>query len=188
MSLLPFKQVAIFEPSLCLPSTNLIQFDQSLADALDAWLKCATSRGADACYVRVEQTELGKEILFWMANRINVLAPALLFDPTLKVLAWHHKSNTKGLLPSGEYLQGISGHSIKDLQNSEGAGFDYSFLSPIFPSKTHPETNALGLKYLQESCKAFRIPIVALGGLNFRNGADCLTAGADGWAGIRCYL
>lgn len=188
MIALPFKQVAIFEPSLCLPASQSTKFVQSQSVALADWLERANSRGADACYVRVDQSDLGREILCWLAKRTNVLAPAGLYDPNLEVMAWHHKSTSQALLPSGDYLQGISGHSISEIQNAKAVGFDYCFLSPIFQTQTHPGTSGLGLKYLKESCATFQIPIVALGGLNHSRGNDCLAAGADGWAGIRCYL
>ena len=68
------------------------------------------------------------------------------------------------------------------------AGASYVFFGPVFetPSKKTfgpPQ----GIARLGEVCRAVRIPVIAIGGVNEENAAECLHAGAAGIAAIRMF-
>jgi len=87
-----------------------------------------------------------------------------------------------------DFLIGVSCHSLEKAREAEEAGASYIFFGPIFetPSKAGfgpPQ----GLAKLSEVCRSVRIPVIAIGGVNEANGADCIRAGAAGIAAIRLF-
>jgi thiamine-phosphate pyrophosphorylase len=87
-----------------------------------------------------------------------------------------------------DFLVGVSCHSLESARAAARGGADYIFFGPIFatPSKAAfgpPQ----GIERLREVCAALEIPVLAIGGVNFQNASDCLSAGAAGIAGIRMY-
>lgn len=77
-------------------------------------------------------------------------------------------------------LIGYSAHSVEDLSHAAEAGADYATLSPIFVTASKPGYGpALGLGALKG---ARPLPVLALGGVDADNAADCLAAGAAGIA------
>jgi thiamine-phosphate pyrophosphorylase len=87
-----------------------------------------------------------------------------------------------------DFLIGVSCHSLGSVLAAARAGADYLYFSPIFstPSKVvygPPQ----GLERLAQICRAVQIPVVAIGGINLENAADCCAAGAAGIAAIRLF-
>lgn len=87
-----------------------------------------------------------------------------------------------------EFLVGVSCHSVEEAREAEGAGASYVFFGPVFetPSKRSfgpPQ----GMERLAEVCRSVRLPVIAIGGVNEENGAECLRAGAAGVAAIRLF-
>jgi len=87
-----------------------------------------------------------------------------------------------------DFLVGVSCHSLEDAQGAEKDGADYVFFGPVFdtPSKRSfglPQ----GLDRLREACRAVKIPVVAIGGVNEKNASECVKAGAAGIAAIRMF-
>jgi thiamine-phosphate pyrophosphorylase len=87
-----------------------------------------------------------------------------------------------------EFLAGVSCHSLASAQAAAAAGADYIFFGPIFPTPSkHMYGPAQGLQRLAEVCGAVNIPVLAIGGINMENAADCLEFGASGIAAIRLF-
>jgi thiamine-phosphate pyrophosphorylase len=103
--------------------------------------------------------------------------------PTDAVVRWCRGGNA----PEG-FLIGRSCHSLEDARKAAVAGADYVFFGPIFDS---PAKRAFGrpqgIERLSEVCSAVRIPVIAIGGVNDQNAADCIQAGASGVAAIRLF-
>ncbi|MDQ6954034.1 MAG: thiamine phosphate synthase [Mariprofundaceae bacterium] len=57
-------------------------------------------------------------------------------------------------------------HNVKELQESHYYGADYAMLSPVFPTLSHPDAPALGVKKFKEIAAASSLPVIALGGIN----------------------
>ncbi len=103
--------------------------------------------------------------------------------PACDVVRWCRGGNA----PSG-FLIGVSCHSIEEARQAENAGASYVFFGPVFdtPSK-RPFGPPQGLAQLTEACRSVRIPVIAIGGVDETNGAECLRAGAAGIAAIRLF-
>jgi thiamine-phosphate pyrophosphorylase len=84
---------------------------------------------------------------------------------------------------------GISAESVEDAVAAQAGGADYLGVSPIFATPTKPDTAApLGMAGLQAIRRAVNLPLVAIGGLNHRNAAQAIRAGADGVAVVSAIV
>jgi len=103
--------------------------------------------------------------------------------PVREVVRWCRSGNA----PAG-FLVGVSCHDLDQARDAESAGASYVFFGPVFDS---PAKRAFGppqgVARLSEACRAVRIPVIAIGGVNEENGADCIRAGAAGIAAIRLF-
>ena len=90
----------------------------------------------------------------------NLYIPA--FNKTLKYINNNHKKKLKVI---------GSAHNYLEIQKKISQGCDSIFLSPIYPTNSHPEKKPLGLlKFilLKQYFKS-KINIYALGGINHKN-------------------
>jgi thiamine-phosphate pyrophosphorylase len=91
-------------------------------------------------------------------------------------------------LAPGEFLLGVSCHSLAEALAAQAAGADYILLGPIFetPSKL-PYGPPLGISKLREVTSQVSIPVFALGGISADRVGLCRRNGAAGIAGIRIF-
>jgi thiamine-phosphate pyrophosphorylase len=88
----------------------------------------------------------------------------------------------RACLGSGATI-GISAHDRDEVDRAVELGADYVTLSPIFETASKPNYGpSLGLAGLAELAKAAAVPVYALGGIDARNAAQCVAAGAAGIA------
>jgi len=87
---------------------------------------------------------------------------------------------------AAELLLGTSAASVEEARAGEALGAAYVGAGPVWatPSKADADP-AIGLEGLAEICRAVSIPVVAIGGVDVFNAADCIRAGAGGVAVIR---
>ena len=80
----------------------------------------------------------------------------------------------------------LLGRSAATLEQALAADADYLGAGPVWetPSKLDAEP-AIGVDGLREICAAVDMPVVAIGGIDASNAADCIRAGAAGVAVIR---
>jgi thiamine-phosphate pyrophosphorylase len=83
-------------------------------------------------------------------------------------------------------LLGLSASSVDEARDAEHRGAAYIGAGPVWatPSKDDADSPT-GLDGLREICAAVTIPVVAIGGIDASNAAECIRAGAAGVAVIR---
>ena len=81
-------------------------------------------------------------------------------------------------------LIGVSTHTVDQALKAEMAGADYIGVGSIFPTNSKEDIELVGLETLRKLRMAVKIPIVAIGGIGWMNGAEALDAGADSLAVI----
>jgi thiamine-phosphate pyrophosphorylase len=103
--------------------------------------------------------------------------------PAREVVRWCRSGNAPD-----KFVIGVSCHSVEDAREAENAKADYIFFGPVFetPSKQAFGTSQ-GLEKLADVCRAVQMPVVAIGGVNEKNAAGCIRAGAAGIAAIRMF-
>ncbi|HET9637870.1 MAG TPA: thiamine phosphate synthase [Allosphingosinicella sp.] len=85
----------------------------------------------------------------------------------------------------GRGLRSASAHSLRELKTAERSGAALIFLSPAFPTRSHPGARALGpVRFGLISAQA-RVPIIALGGVDARKARRL--PNIYGWAGIDAW-
>jgi thiamine-phosphate pyrophosphorylase len=80
----------------------------------------------------------------------------------------------------------LLGRSVATVEQAAVADGDYLGAGPVWesPSKTDADP-PIGLNGLRAVCDAAAVPVVAIGGIDAGNAADCIRAGAVGVAVIR---
>jgi thiamine-phosphate pyrophosphorylase len=103
--------------------------------------------------------------------------------PARTMIPWLRAGNA----PS-KFLLGVSCHSTEELREAENAGADYAFFGPIFATPSKLAFGApQGIERLAEVCQTVRIPVIAIGGIDEGNAAQCIRVGAAGIAAIRMF-
>lgn len=81
---------------------------------------------------------------------------------------------------------GISVTKRREAAVAEFAGASYLGAGPIWETPSKPDAApAIGLDGLRDVCLSTSLPVVAIGGIDASNAADCIAAGAAGVAVIR---
>jgi len=82
-------------------------------------------------------------------------------------------------------LLGLSAASVAEAQEADGK-CDYIGAGPVWESPSKPDADPpIGIDGLKEICAAVSTSVVAIGGIDASNAADCIRAGASGVAVIR---
>jgi len=88
----------------------------------------------------------------------------------------------------GEFVVGVSCHSLQDAVAAEAAGANYILLGPVFETPSKLQYGPpLGVAKLREVTSRVSIPVLALGGITVDRAALCRQNGAAGIAGIRIF-
>jgi thiamine-phosphate pyrophosphorylase len=85
----------------------------------------------------------------------------------------------------GRGISTASAHSLAELKAAERAGVDLVFLSPVFPTRSHPEARPLGPRRFSLLAHQARVPVIALGGMDAEKARTL--GGAYGWGGIDAF-
>jgi thiamine-phosphate diphosphorylase len=83
-------------------------------------------------------------------------------------------------------LLGLSVRTRREAAVAEFAGATYVGAGPIWATPTKTDAGEpIGLDGLRDVCLSVSVPVVAIGGIDAANAADCIRAGAAGVAVIR---
>jgi thiamine-phosphate diphosphorylase len=84
---------------------------------------------------------------------------------------------------------GRSVHSAGEAMAAErDGGLDYLVFGPVFETATKPGARGAGLGALEEVCRAVRLPVLAIGGVQADRAGELKAAGAAGIAAINMFV
>jgi thiamine-phosphate pyrophosphorylase len=89
-----------------------------------------------------------------------------------------HRTKSALLQSPSEILLGLSSHAPAQADRAVGAGADYVAIGPVFYTPTKPTALAVTLSYVRWAAENIRLPWFAIGGINFSNVDEIITAGA----------
>jgi thiamine-phosphate pyrophosphorylase len=82
-------------------------------------------------------------------------------------------------------MLGLSAATLDEARSADGRA-DYIGAGPVWETPSKPDADPpIGLDGLRELCAAVSTPVIAIGGIDATNAADCIRAGAAGVAVIR---
>jgi len=86
-------------------------------------------------------------------------------------------------------ILGVSASTVEEALQAEKDGADYVSASPVFTTPTKPDTPPpTGLEGLRAIVEAVNLPVIAIGGINEKNAAEVMEAGAQGVAVISAVV
>lgn len=110
----------------------------------------------------------------------------LLAGSVAEAIAWRadgiHGSDRRR--PPSPMLATRAAHRGKDLMTAARDARDAVFLSPLFETRSHPETGPLGTMRFAALTRRARLPVIALGGTNEQRWPIAKRLGASGYAAI----
>ena len=109
----------------------------------------------------------------------------LLAGPAVQARDWG-ADGSHGRGP-GRGLRSAPVHSQAEIRSAERAGAALLFLSPVYPTRSHPGAQGLGLARFAWLARRTPLPVIALGGMNAARGRRLASFGAYGWAGIDAF-
>jgi thiamine-phosphate pyrophosphorylase len=86
----------------------------------------------------------------------------------------------------GAGLRTAPAHDLAELRSAEASGASAVFMSPVFPTRSHPGGSALGPAGFEALAAQTDLPAIALGGMDAERFAQL--SGAYGWAAIDAWL
>jgi len=166
------------DPGQPLPRLWLMT-DERLGDGLLAAVRRLPD-GAGIVFRHYSLAEAARRALF---DQVRQAAPGpiLLAGPPALALAW----GADGSHGRHRGATSAPAHDLAEIRAAEAAGASLIFLSPVFPTRSHPGAQILGPEGFSALAGETRIPVIALGGMNAAR-ARRLTA-AYGWAGIDAW-
>jgi thiamine-phosphate pyrophosphorylase len=88
---------------------------------------------------------------------------------------------------SGPGLHSASAHDLREIRAREASGAALIFLSPLFPTRSHPGAPTLGPRRFAALAQAARRPVIALGGVGPSQAALVTRLGGYGWGGVDAW-
>lgn len=130
--------------------------------------------------------ELGGRALFIINDRLDV---ALAVDADGIHLGQEDMPPTVARRILGEKkIIGVSVSSVEEALQAEADGADYLGASAVFGTPTKTDARPIGLEGLKAVCRAVKIPVVGIGGINKTNAHEIISAGAAGVAVVSAVV
>lgn len=97
----------------------------------------------------------------------------------------HRLSNRR---PRPEFLLTAAAHSRPALIRAERLRVDGVFLSPVFPTRSHPDARTLGPVRFGLLKRGLRVPVLALGGIDAGKAKRLAPLRPGGWGAIDAWV
>lgn len=94
---------------------------------------------------------------------------------------WHGRPVGSAARP---LLHSMAVHDARELHQAQRRGADLIFLSPLFPTRSHPGGRVLGRTRFAGLAVRAGVPVMALGGVQAKHRHMLRGIGAAGWAAI----
>ena len=79
-------------------------------------------------------------------------------------------------------------HNLRELRSAQLRGARMIFLSPLFPTRSHPDRKPLPRMKMAAMIRLSRVPVIALGGMDSKRFRRLQRLGLSGWAGIDAWI
>lgn len=144
----------------------------------------AIARLPDGAGIVFRHRSLGEAARRALFDRVRRAAPGpvLLAGPVDLARAW----DADGSHGRHEGATTAPAHNLAEIRAAEATAAALIFLSPVFPTRSHPGAATLGADGFAALAGQTRLPLIALGGMNATR-AEMLS-GAYGWAGIDAWI
>jgi len=136
--------------------------------------------GAGIVFRHYSLADATRRALFEAVRRVAP-GPVLLAGPAELAQAWGADGS------HGRHAGATSApaHDLGEIRAAELAGAVLLFLSPVFPTRSHPGRAVLGADGFSALASRTKLPVIALGGMNDARAKEL--SGAYGWAGIDAW-
>lgn len=88
---------------------------------------------------------------------------------------------------NSDLLLSVACHNEEEIQQAEDIGANSIFLSPVFPTRSHPGAGALGVDRFKQLAALSSIPVLALGGVTAKNAAELKAPSVAGFGAIGAF-
>ena len=158
------------------------RMDEGLWAAIDA-----LPRGAGIVFRHHATDPAGRRALFARVARLARRKRLMLIRAGSMPLGHEAGVHGRGRLRPGG-LRTWATHSRAQAVAGKRAGADVLFVSPIYPTRSHPGAGALGPGRAVAITRGLGIPAIALGGMDAARFARLRGLGFHGWAAIDAWL
>jgi len=157
--------------------------DERLGDGL---LDCVARlpEGAGIVFRHYSLAEVARRNLFDKVRRAHS-GMLLLAGSSAQALHWGG-DGSHGRGP-GTGFRSAPVHDYAQIRAAERNRASVLFLSPAYPTLSHPGAPALGTARFAWLARRTVLPVIALGGMNEARGKRLASFGAYGWAGIGAF-
>lgn len=87
----------------------------------------------------------------------------------------------------GRGIRTAPAHDRREAVAALRLGVQALFVSPVFPTRSHPHASALGRARFGMLVRGIDVPVIALGGMNAQRAATLSRFGTYGWAAIDAW-
>lgn len=98
-----------------------------------------------------------------------------------KADGWHGPDNRERCRP---LIHSKAAHNLKEIKAAVRTYADLLFLSPLYPTRSHPGAPVLGRTGFASLARQSTVPVIALGGVRPHHQRQLKNLGAKGWAAI----
>ena len=143
-------------------------------------------RGAGVVFRHHNTPPQERRVLFERVRRIarRRMLTILLADTPARARCWHADGAHHRSRLASHGLRSVAAHDAREVASARSVSADVVFMSPVFPTHSHPGARPLGIVRLGLTAGALRRRVVALGGMNRSKLRRIFSLGLHGWAAI----
>ena len=136
-------------------------------------------------HLRVEERRARVDELAHKARQSDHLV-ILSSESWIEVAQWggdglYGACNAISVVPPPDLLWLVTAHDAEEIAVANERGADAIFLSPVFPTRSHPGAKGLGIEGFRRLVSKSEAPVIALGGMNAERAEEL---GWPRWAAI----